>query len=406
MSEQVLALSDGNSFYCSCERVFDPKLEGRPVIVLSNNDGCAIARTPEAKALGIRMGDPWHKVRARYTAAGGVARSSNYALYGDISRRVNAVYNRFSAEVEVYSIDESFLDLSHAPDPAATAGDMRRMVRQWTGIPTCVGLGPTKTLAKLANWAAKHHPELEGVCDFTRPAVREAAMAAIPVGEGADVAIVYLPSEEADAKEVLALIEAEGRTAVALPGDITDEGFCVQLVKEAVEKLGGLDILVNNAGKQQTQPSIADVTTEQFDQTLKTNLYAMFWITKAARDHLPPGSAIINTASVVAYKAPEALLDYSTTKAGIVAFTKALAKQLIERGVRANVVAPGPFWTALQPSGGQTQEDVQTFGEGSLFGRPGQPVELAPIFVLLASQDGSYITGEVYGATGGSGAIG
>ena len=193
---------------------------------------------------------------------------------------------------------------------------------------------------------------------------------------------------------------------MALPGDITDETFCTRLVGEAAERLGGLDILVNNAGKQQTQPSIDDITTEQFDQTLKTNLYALFWITKAAKDHLPPGAAIINTASVVAYKAPEALLDYSTTKAGIVAFTKALAKQLIEKGVRANVVAPGPFWTPLQPSGGQTQEKVQNFGDESILGRPGQPVELAPIYVLLASQEASYVTGEVYGVSGGSGAIG
>lgn len=224
--------------------------------------------------------------------------------------------------------------------------------------------------------------------------------------EGADVAIVYLASEEDDAREVVHLIEAEGRKAIALPGDIKDEAFCERLVKDAVEGLGGLDILVNNAGKQQTRPVIDDVSSEQFDQTMKTNLYAMFWITKAAKAHLPPGASIINTASVVAYKAPEALLDYSTTKAGIIAFTKALSKQLIEKGVRANVVAPGPFWTPLQPSGGQTQEKVETFGEQSAFGRPGQPVELSPVYVFLASQEASYVTGEVYGATGGSGAIG
>ncbi len=180
---RVFALSDGNAFYCSCERLFDPSLRDRPVIVLSNNDGCAIARTAEAKALGIKMGDPWHKIRERFQAAGGVARSSNYALYGDISRRLNVVYRGFSPEVEVYSIDESFIDLSHAPDPAAAAREMRRTSLQWTGIPTCVGLGPTKTLAKLANWAAKHLPELEGVCDFRGPAARNAAMATIPVIE-------------------------------------------------------------------------------------------------------------------------------------------------------------------------------------------------------------------------------
>lgn len=221
--------------------------------------------------------------------------------------------------------------------------------------------------------------------------------------EGADVAIVYLPSEETDAREVVALIEAEGRKAVALPGDIKERAFCQELVARAVEALGGLDILVNNAAKQVSQPGIVEITAEQFDATLKTNLYAMFWISQAATPHLKPGAAIINTASVQAYDPSGSLLDYATTKAGIVAFSKALAKQLIEKGVRVNAVAPGPFWTALQPSGGQTQEKVQHFGEHSAFGRPGQPVEIAPIYVLLASQEASFITGEVYGVTGGAG---
>ncbi|MEH0199241.1 SDR family oxidoreductase [Caulobacter sp. CCNWLY153] len=221
--------------------------------------------------------------------------------------------------------------------------------------------------------------------------------------EGADVAIGYLPSEESDAREVIALIEAEGRKAIALPGDIKDEAFCRELVAKAVEGLGGLDILVNNAGKQVSRPDIAAIDSEQFDHTLKTNLYAMFWITQAARSHLRPGAAVINTASVQAYEPSENLLDYATTKAGIVAFTKALAKQLIKDGVRVNAVAPGPFWTVLQPSGGQTQEKVQHFGEHSQFGRPGQPVEIAPVYVLLASQEASFTTGEVYGVTGGAG---
>ena len=221
--------------------------------------------------------------------------------------------------------------------------------------------------------------------------------------EGADVAIVYLPSEEPDAREVIGLIEAEGRTAIAIPGDIKDQAFCKELVETAVEQLGGLDILVNNAGKQVSQPAIGDITPEQFDATLKTNLYAMFWITQAAAPHLKPGAAIINTASVQAYDPSESLLDYATTKAGIAAFSKALSKQLIEKGVRVNAVAPGPFWTALQPSGGQTQEKVQHFGEHSALGRPGQPVEIAPVYVLLASQEASFITGEVYGVTGGAG---
>lgn len=221
--------------------------------------------------------------------------------------------------------------------------------------------------------------------------------------EGADVAIVYLPSEEPDAREVVALIEAEGRNAVAIAGDIKDQAFCKTMVETALDQLGGLDILVNNAGKQVSQPGIGEITPEQFDATLKTNLYAMFWITQAATPHLKPGAAVINTASIQAYDPSENLLDYATTKAGIVAFTKALSKQLIEKGVRVNAVAPGPFWTVLQPSGGQPQEKVQHFGEHSAFGRPGQPVEIAPVYVLLASQEASFITGEVYGVTGGAG---
>jgi NAD(P)-dependent dehydrogenase (short-subunit alcohol dehydrogenase family) len=223
--------------------------------------------------------------------------------------------------------------------------------------------------------------------------------------EGADVAIVHLPEEEEDASEVLDLIKAEGRKGLSIAGDIKNEAFCQQLVAQAVEALGGLDILVNNAGKQRTKPSIEDIDTEQFDQTLKTNLYAMFWITKAAVKHLPKGAAVINTASIQAVEPSEALLDYAITKAGIVAFTKALSKQLIKKGVRVNAVAPGPIWTALQPSGGQTQEKVKHFGEEAPLGRPGQPVELAPVYVLLASQEASFITGEVYGVTGGEGVV-
>ena len=170
---RVYALSDGNSFYCSCERVFDPSLEGRPVIVLSNNDGCAVARTPEAKALGIRMGDPWFKIRDLCRANGVVARSSNYVLYGDMSRRMNEVYRSFADEVEVYSIDESFLDFTGIPDAETYARGMRATVRRWTGIPTCVGLGPTKVLAKAANHLAKKRPDLDGVCDLTSGEARD-----------------------------------------------------------------------------------------------------------------------------------------------------------------------------------------------------------------------------------------
>ncbi|MBE8968307.1 SDR family oxidoreductase [Nostocales cyanobacterium LEGE 12452] len=221
--------------------------------------------------------------------------------------------------------------------------------------------------------------------------------------EGADVAIGYLKSEEADAQEVIQLIEQSGRKAVALPGDITDEHFCQKLVTDAVQALNGLDILVNNAGAQTSYPSISDITTEHFDKVMKTNLYALFWITKAAIPHLLPGASIINTTSIQAYQPSASLLDYAMTKAGIENFSKSLAKQMIHKGVRVNAVAPGPFWTPLQPSGGQTQDKIEKFGSEVPLGRPGQPVEIAPVYVLLASQEGSYITGEVYGVTGGIG---
>ncbi len=221
--------------------------------------------------------------------------------------------------------------------------------------------------------------------------------------EGADVAISFLPSEISDANEVIGYIEKAGTKGVALPGDVSDEGFCKSLIEDAISQLGGLDILVINAARQQARKSVTEVTSDDFDKTLKTNLYALHWLASAAVPHLPPGASIITTASIQAYEPSAHLLDYATTKAGIVAYTKALAEQLIEKGIRVNAVAPGPFWTVLQPSGGQFPEKVETFGQGSAFGRPGQPVELAPVYVLLASQEGSYITGEVFGVTGGKG---
>jgi NAD(P)-dependent dehydrogenase (short-subunit alcohol dehydrogenase family) len=190
---------------------------------------------------------------------------------------------------------------------------------------------------------------------------------------------------------------------LALPGDIRDEAFCRQLVNDAVHELGGLDILVNNAARQQSHDSILDITTEQFDWTLRTNLYAMFWITQTAIPHMPPGSAIINTSSVNAYDPAVNLVDYAMTKAAIANFTKSLAKQLVKRGIRVNGVAPGPFWTPLQVSGGQTMENLKKFGEQVPMGRPGQPAELAPVYVLLASAEASYITGQIYGEMGGHG---
>ncbi|MEG3133407.1 SDR family oxidoreductase [Rouxiella sp. T17] len=223
--------------------------------------------------------------------------------------------------------------------------------------------------------------------------------------EGADVAINYLPAEESDAKEVIQLIEAEGRKAVAIPGDITSESFCKELVKKAADQLGGLDILVNNAGRQQFCESIKDLTTESFDATYKTNVYAMFWITKAAVEYLPRGASIINTTSVQAYQPSDILLDYASTKASIAAFTKALAKQLGPDGIRVNAVAPGPYWTALQVSGGQPQSKIEKFGESAPLERPGQPAEIAPLYVTFASSDNSYASGQVWCSDGGTGTV-
>jgi NAD(P)-dependent dehydrogenase (short-subunit alcohol dehydrogenase family) len=220
--------------------------------------------------------------------------------------------------------------------------------------------------------------------------------------EGADIVLNYLSTEEADAREVVALIEAAGRKAVCLPGDISKEKFCTALVTKAAKALGGLDILANVAGKQHAVAAIADVTTEQFDLTFKTNVYAMFWLCKAAIPLMPKGATIINTASIQSYSPSEDLLDYATTKAAIVAFTKSLARQLAPKGIRVNAVAPGPVWTPLQTSGGQPQKEIPEFGAQTPLGRPGQPAELAPIYVLLASQESSYVTGETYGVTGGN----
>jgi len=221
--------------------------------------------------------------------------------------------------------------------------------------------------------------------------------------EGADVAINYLPDEESDAREVIALIQDEGRKGIALPGDLRDEAFCEKLVEDAVKALGGLDILVNNAGRQQQVGSISDLTTEAFDATMKTNIYAMFWLTKAAVKHLPPGSSIIQTTSVQAYDPSENLVDYAITKAANLSFTKSMAKQLGPKGIRVNGVAPGPVWTPLQVCGGQTMEKLVEFGGDTPLGRPGHPAELASIYVQLADNNASFATGQIYGAAGGGG---
>ena len=219
--------------------------------------------------------------------------------------------------------------------------------------------------------------------------------------EGADVAIVYLPDEEPDAQNIVKLIEDAGQKAVAIPGDITDAAFCRSLVETTVSELGGLDILVNNAGKQQHVEALEDLTDEQFDETFKTNVYAMFWITKAALPHLKPGSAIINTASIQGYAPSENLVEYATTKAAINTFSKGLSQQLAPKGIRVNVVAPGPIWTPLQTAGGQPSDELPDVGSETPLGRWGQPAELAPAYVFLASPESSYVIGETLNVNGG-----
>lgn len=221
--------------------------------------------------------------------------------------------------------------------------------------------------------------------------------------EGADVAINYHPDEEKDAKQVIRLIEDAGQKGVALPGDLRDEKFCTGLVAKAVEELGGLDILVSNAARQQTKDSILDISTEDFDATIKTNIYAPFWIIKAALPHMKPGAVIIGTASEQAYDPSPELYDYAQTKAATMNYVKSLAKQLAPKGIRVNGVAPGPIWTPLQVSGGATMDKLEQFGSQSPMGRPGQPAELASIYVQLAASDASYTTGHIYGAAGGGG---
>jgi NAD(P)-dependent dehydrogenase (short-subunit alcohol dehydrogenase family) len=218
--------------------------------------------------------------------------------------------------------------------------------------------------------------------------------------EGADVVVSYL-SEDDDAAETVRLVEDAGRKAVSVRGDISDESTCARLVQRAVAELGGVDILVNNAAFQNEVGGIAEITTEQFDRTLKTNLYALFWLSKAALAVMPPGGTIINSASVQATKPSPSLLDYATTKGGIVTFTEALAQEAIEHGVRVNCVAPGPVWTPLIPAT-MKPDEVKTFGEQSPTGRPAQPAELAAAYVFLASPESSYVNGARIAVTGGT----
>jgi NAD(P)-dependent dehydrogenase (short-subunit alcohol dehydrogenase family) len=221
--------------------------------------------------------------------------------------------------------------------------------------------------------------------------------------EGAQVAINHLPEEQPNAQEVIDLIKAAGQNGLSIPGDIRDEAFCKRLVDETVRGLGGLDILVMNAARQQTRKSILHISSEDFDATMKTNIYAPFWIIKAALPHLPPGSAIVATTSEQAYDPSPDLYDYAQTKAATMNYVKSLAKQFASRGIRVNGVAPGPIWTPLQVSGGATMEKLEKFGGQTSLGRPGQPAELASIYVQLAAEDASYATGQVYGSSGGTG---
>ena len=218
--------------------------------------------------------------------------------------------------------------------------------------------------------------------------------------EGADVAISYLPEEQKDGVETAQWIERAGRKPLTLPGDIRDEQHCEQMIARVVKDLGKIDLLINNAAFQCTHDKIDDFTTEEFDRTFKTNVYALFWLCRAALRHMKPGSAIVNTASIQALDPSPNLLAYAATKAAIVNFTKALSQLAIKQGVRVNAVAPGPVWTPLIPAT-MPEDKVKQFGKTTAFGRAAQPVEIAPVFVFLSSNEARFVTGEVYGITGG-----
>jgi NAD(P)-dependent dehydrogenase (short-subunit alcohol dehydrogenase family) len=219
--------------------------------------------------------------------------------------------------------------------------------------------------------------------------------------EGASVVINHLPDEEPDAREVIDLLTGEGLKISAIAGDLRDEGFCKQLVAEAAKELGGLDILINNAARQQTRPSIGDISSEDFDATMKTNVYAPFWLTRAAVELMKQGAVIINTSSEQAADPSEDLVDYAITRAAMLNFTKSMAKQLGPKGIRVNAVAPGPFWTPLQVSGGATMEKLKKFGSKSVLGRPGQPAEIAALYVAAADPTLGFSSGQIFAATGG-----
>ena len=227
------------------------------------------------------------------------------------------------------------------------------------------------------------------------------AVAALFAREGADIAILYL-CEHDDAAKTKKIVEAEGRKAIAIAGDLGDKDFCDKAVAEVVKKLGGLDILVNNAGEQHPDEDIRDISEEQLKRTFQTNIFSMFFLTQAARPHLKKGAAIVNCTSITSYEGSKELLDYSATKGAITAFTRSLSENLVGDGIRVNAVAPGPIWTPLNPCGGSTPEKMKTFGEDTPMGRPGQPNEVAPSFLFLACEDGRYMSGQVLHPNGGT----
>jgi NAD(P)-dependent dehydrogenase (short-subunit alcohol dehydrogenase family) len=226
------------------------------------------------------------------------------------------------------------------------------------------------------------------------------AVAVAYAKEGADIAIIYL-NETEDAKKTKQMVEEEGRKCILIAGDIGDEKFCTRAVERTVKELGGLDILVNNAAEQHEQNSIENISSKQLERTFRTNIFSLFYMTKAAMKHLKEGSAIINTTSVTAYKGSPELLDYSSTKGAIVAFTRSLSQNVVEKGIRVNGVAPGPVWTPLIPASFD-EKHVKEFGENVPMKRAGQPEEIAPSYVFLASDDASYITGQILHPNGGT----
>ena len=227
------------------------------------------------------------------------------------------------------------------------------------------------------------------------------AVAALFAREGADIAILYL-CEHADAAKTREIVESESRRAIAIAGDVGDKDFCERAVEETVRRLGGLNILVNNAGEQHWDEDIGEISEEQLKRTFQTNIFGMFFMTQAARPHLGKGDSIINCTSVTSYKGSKLLLDYSSTKGAITAFTYSLSENLIEDGIRVNAVAPGPIWTPLNPFGGQPPEKIPDFGKDTPMGRPGQPNEVAPSFLFLACEDSSYMSGQVLHPNGGT----